>query len=381
MFGLIFLSGCVQNHGVFAGLDVHAAAAGFLSGGFEGVFSDGVFPGDEGDVSLFMRLFYRLLAVSVAVLVVTGLWVVRYANELRDVGDVLVEVPAGASPARVLSIVRERGLGPWKFGNEAVLRFFTGTKGFRAGVYRFSGRVSVLKVFDDFAHGRVDLVQVTFPEGVTAREMAVLLAKAGVTDEAGFKALAYDVRSPMRFGVPGPTLEGFLFPDTYRFARRLPPEAVAEAMTARFKKVAGEVSPSLTARGLDLGRWVTLASIVEKETGRAFERPLIASVFINRLREGMKLQTDPTVIYGIPDFDGNLRKADLLRDTPYNTYTRKGLPPGPIANPGRESLKAVAVSERSDYFYFVSRNDGTHVFSRTLGEHEAAVRRFQRGGR
>lgn len=336
---------------------------------------------DEGALTGVRRFFYGFLAVSVAVAVVAGLWVLRYANEARDVGDVFVEVPQGASNARVLSIVLERGLGPWRLGNEAVFRLLAGSRGFKAGVYRFTGRVSVLRVLDDFAQGRVDLVQVTLPEGLTAREMASLLSKAGVTDEAAFRVLAYDVRSPMRFGVPGPTLEGYLFPDTYRFARKLPPERVIEAMVARFRKVAAEVSPSMTARGLDLGRWVTLASIVEKESGRASERPLIASVFINRLRVGMKLQTDPTVIYGIPDFDGNLRKADLLRDSPYNTYTRKGLPPGPIANPGRESLQAVVVSERSDYFYFVSRNDGTHVFSRSLGEHEANVRRFQRGGR
>jgi len=137
----------------------------------------------------------------------------------------------------------------------------------------------------------------------------------------------------------------------------------------------------MKAGSLDLAGWVTLASIVEKETGAARERPVIASVFFNRLKVGMKLQTDPTVIYGIEAFDGNIRKADLLKDTPYNTYTRAGLPPGAIANPGRGSLMAVAKPAESGYLYFVSKNDGTHQFSATLSEHNLAVRRFQLGGR
>jgi UPF0755 protein len=126
---------------------------------------------------------------------------------------------------------------------------------------------------------------------------------------------------------------------------------------------------------------VTLASIVEKETGRAGERPLIAAVFLNRLRRGIPLASDPTVIYGLPDFGGNLRRVDLETPTPYNTYLRAGLPPGPIANPGRDALRAVLAAPAVDYLYFVSRNDGSHQFSRTLEEHNRAVRAFQLNGR
>ena len=152
---------------------------------------------------------------------------------------------------------------------------------------------------------------------------------------------------------------------------------VIQTMVARGAEIAAEFEEPLAGSGLSLLQWVTLASIVEKETGKATERPLIASVFLNRLKKGMKLETDPTVIYGIENFDGNIRRADLKRDTPYNTYTRKGLPPGPIANPGRESLRAVLFPETSDYLYFVSRNDGSHYFSRTYEEHLQAVSRYQ----
>lgn len=332
-----------------------------------------------------MSIRLKVIVAAVVVAILSGAaaaaYVYGYIHGEREVAETFVEIPPGAGYSQVLADLEARGLAPWRLGNRLALKLAGGPRILKAGVYKFSGRVSVWRILDDFSHARVDLVSVTLPEGLTAREMAALLETAGVTKAENFLAIAYSADSPRRYGLSGPSLEGYLFPDTYRFARKVPAEAVIDVMIARFKAVAAEVSPKLTAGGLDLAGWVTLASIVEKETGAARERPVIASVFLNRLRLGMRLQTDPTVIYGIKDFDGNIRKADLLKDTPYNTYTRAGLPPGAIANPGRGSLLAVVKPAESGYLYFVSRNDGTHQFSRTYAEHNQAVRRFQLGGR
>jgi UPF0755 protein len=236
-------------------------------------------------------------------------------------------------------------------------------------------------VFARLEAGRVDLVKVVLPEGLTAREMARVLEQAGVTPAADFVALAYNPKSPGRWGVIGPSLEGYLFPDTYRFARGLAPETVVETMIKRFRAVTDPFVAEAEQNSFGLRAWVTLASIVEKETGDDTEKPLVAAVFRNRLARPMRLESDPTVIYGLEGFDGNLRRADLRRDTPYNTYTRAGLPPGPIANPGSASLLAVLRPAQVPYLYFVSRNDGTHVFSKTYEEHRRAVNRYQRRGK
>jgi UPF0755 protein len=277
----------------------------------------------------------------------------------------------------VAELLAQAGLGTSAFGNLWGMRLFSQPGRIRAGSYRFEGSVTLERVFDDLAAGRVDMVSVTLPEGLTAREMAKILTDAEVTDGKKFVALAYAPDAPARWGVPGPSLEGYLFPDTYKFARGVPAETVIGVLVERFKKVLAETSPTGRAGRFDLRQWVTLASVVEKETGSAPERPLIASVFLNRLDKRMRLESDPTVIYGLTAFDGNLRRGDMHRDTPYNTYTRFGIPPGPICNPGRQSLEAVLRPAVSEYYYFVSRNDGTHKFSRTYGEHVAAVERFQ----
>lgn len=332
-------------------------------------------------MSIRLKVFLCVSLLLLALATGAVWYLYDYVYGERQVAEVFVEIPQGAGYSQVLDDLAAKGLAPWGFGNRLALRLAGGPKAIKAGVYRFSGRVSVARIFDDFARGRVDLVTVTFPEGFTAREMAAVLASAGVTDGEKFAEMAYSKDGAAKYGLPGPSLEGYLFPDTYRFARKVPPKTVADAMVARFKAVAAEVSPTMSAGTLDTAGWVTLASIVEKETGQAAERPVIASVFLNRLRIGMKLQTDPAVIYGIKGFDGNIRKADLLRDTPYNTYTRPGLPPGPIANPGKGSLEAVVRPASSDYLYFVSKNDGSHRFSRTLGEHNRAVGVYQLGRR
>ena len=285
-----------------------------------------------------------------------------------------VVIAPGTSAKRIASILSDAGVAGDATLTYLAMRLMAEPERLKAGHYLFAGEVTLSEVLADIQAGKVVQRGVTFPEGYTAREMAPLLAAAGITSAEDFIALAYDPATPAQFGITAPTLEGFLFPDTYRFAPDLTAEEVVRTMVSHFLEVAAEVG---VGEGEELLKVTTLASIVEKETGRGEERPLIASVFENRLRKNMRLESDPTVIYGIEGFDGNIRKRDLITDTPYNTYTRRGLPPGPIANPGRASLQAVLNPAKSEYLYFVSRGDGSHKFSKTFEEHDRAVSEYQ----
>lgn len=249
----------------------------------------------------------------------------------------------------------------------------------KAGEYEFPSDLTPRQVLGRLVRGEVRQHQVTIPEGWTAREIANLLGAERLTEPAAFVARAEDAAFARGLGVPADRLEGYLFPDTYRFVRGLAPDQILRAMVGQYRaNVPEALLLEAKAQGLTEHQLITLASIVEKETGRADERPFVAAVFRNRLRRRMALQSDPTVIYGMPGFDGNIRKADLLRWTPYNTYRISGLPLGPIANPGLAAIEATVRPAEVPYLYFVSRNDGTHVFSSTLAEHERAVDRYQR---
>jgi len=239
----------------------------------------------------------------------------------------------------------------------------------------------MVEILEQLAGGHVVTHEVSLPEGFTAVQIADRLAAAELVDRDAFLARVRDPATAVALGVEGDSLEGYLFPETYRFARGLAPQDVARAMVEQFHRVWRDLEPRARERGLSMREVVTLASIIEKETGVAGERPLIASVFLNRMRQGMRLETDPTVIYGIADFDGNLRRRDLENAAnPYNTYRIAGLPPGPIASPGAAALRAVVEPAQTSFLYFVSRNDGSHTFSTTYAEHLAAVNRYQRGG-
>jgi UPF0755 protein len=249
----------------------------------------------------------------------------------------------------------------------------------QVGEYELSPAMTPGEVLEHMVSGRVVTYEVVIPEGFTLVQIAERLAAQGLVKRDAFLHVIRDPSTARALAVEGNTLEGYLFPETYRLPKGLPPLEVARALVEQFRRVWTELEPLAAQRDFSMKEVVTLASIVEKETGAPSERPLIASVFVNRLERGMRLETDPTVIYGIPDFDGNLRRSDLENaENPYNTYRIAGLPPGPIASPGRESLLAVVQPAQSDYLYFVSRNDGTHVFSRSYREHANAVDRFQR---
>jgi UPF0755 protein len=241
--------------------------------------------------------------------------------------------------------------------------------------------MSALEVVGKIARGEVDLASVTFREGLTIAEMAEVFETAGFGSASSFVEASADASLVRSLDAAAPDLEGYLFPDTYAVPRRTDARTLVRMMVDRFQDV---LTPGLVAsaakRGLSARQLVTLASLVEKETARADERPAVAAVYHNRLKLGMGLQCDPTVIYALQragKFDGNLRRDDLSFDSPYNTYRYAGLPPGPIAAPGKASLEAAANPAEVDYLYFVRRNDGSHEFARTLSEHNRNVQKFQ----
>ncbi len=294
-----------------------------------------------------------------------------------------VVIPRGAPFKGVVRVLDEAGLLRSPTGFHLMARLMGVTERVQAGEYELSTTMLPTVILHKLVTGGVMKYRITIPEGYTVRQIALQLQELGIIDDQEqFLAKAFSAEFAAGVGIAAKGVEGYLFPDTYLLPKGVSPSDIIKTMVGKFKQVYG---PDFARRAAELGMTdrevVTLASIIEKETGVAEERPLISAVFHNRLKRGIPLCSDPTVIYGIPDFDGNLRKRDLEKKTPYNTYLKKGLPPGPIANPGRPSLLAALYPAPVQYLYFVSRNDGTHYFSTTLREHNEAVWRYQQGGR
>jgi len=312
-----------------------------------------------------------------------GLWVRWALSPAAETSpEILFEVERGATLGGIARRLEDAGIVRSERALRWLARWDDVANDVKAGEYWVSADLAPGEILGKLVRGEVATWEVVIPEGLTAEEIAPRLAAQGLVDPEAFLAVVNDPASAKALGVEGESLEGYLFPETYRLPRGLPAREVAGVLVDHFLAVWEEIAPAAEEQGLSMHAVVTLASIVEKETGAAEERPLIASVFHNRLDRGMRLESDPTTIYGIDDFDGNLRRVHLEDgDNPYNTYKIGGLPPGPIANPGREALRAVVDPAESDYLYFVSRGDGTHVFSRTFSEHVANVDRYQRRGR
>ena len=250
----------------------------------------------------------------------------------------------------------------------------------QAGEYLLAADMSPDQILAAIVAGKVRLYRFTVPEGSNLYQIAAIVETAQVTAKNEFIASATDAQLCQTLGVPAASFEGYLFPDTYLFAKNTAPNKIISKMVQRFRSI---IKPQWQQRAQELGynfhQIVTLASIIEKETSVPSERPLISAVFHNRLQKGMRLGADPTVIYGIRNFNGNLTRKDLRTPTPYNTYVIKGLPVGPIANPGRESIQAALYPADSNYLYFVSRKDKTHQFSTNLKDHNRAIRKYQLG--
>jgi UPF0755 protein len=302
--------------------------------------------------------------------------------ESRSASEIVVEIPRGSVLSDAAARLEAAGVIRSAHAFALLARLRHQADALRAGEYALAPNLTAMEVLDRLAAGAVMTHRVVLPEGLRLEEVAARIEAAKLGSAAEFLAVSRDPSIAAAFGVEGASLEGYLFPETYELARGVPVRDIARMMVDHFFSVWRPIEPVARARGLSMREVVVLASLIEKETGAPEERPLIAAVFLNRLGRGMRLETDPAVIYGIAGFDGNLRRIHLEdASNPYNTYLHAGLPPGPIANPGAAALRAVVEPAAADYLYFVARKDGTHQFSRSYGEHVRAVNRLQRNGR
>lgn len=361
-----------------------------------------------------MRAFRVFVITTVAGLAVVGVVAYKFFTYPERFGGTAqgrreFVIAKGESAGQVGNHLYRAGL----LEHPTLFRLYASQRGaasrFKAGRYEIEAPTTPRALVDILVKGVVDeLIAVTVPEGKNMLEVAELFGAAKVTDAKKMAAKGMDAAFARTLGLPGLTVEGYLFPDTYKLAAGTDPEKVLLTLVRRHREVYEELRAKHTDDLASLQKqlkWgdaeiVTMASIVEKETGQPHERPRIAQVFINRLLLPTfvphLLQTDPTIVYGClvaPKFTGKASEAcakfsDRIRrihlddkDNPYSTYAHEGLPPGPISNPGREALQAVMKPDGTAYLYFVSRNDGTHVFSASRQEHEANVVKFQRGGK
>ncbi len=332
-----------------------------------------------------MKALIRLMLLPALVAAVAGgvgaYTLYRYAHRPIEglAATVMVTVPYGQSFGKTLARLESVGVvrSPRLF--EALARVRGYDKKIKAGEYSISADMTPADILEMMVSGKVRLYTLTLPEGYNIAQFADIIGNSGLLPRAEFLQAATDAELTREYGIAADTLEGYLYPDSYRLPNGLGTRHFIDILVGRFWTV---FTPEWEKRAQEMNmtvhQIVTMASIIEKETGAPSERKLISSVFHNRLKRSMRLQADPTVIYGIPDFNGNLTRKDLQTPSPYNTYTMGGLPPGPIGNPGNEALEAALYPAESRYLFFVSRNDGTHHFSVTLKEHNMAVQKYQK---
>ena len=329
-----------------------------------------------------------ILGVVVIALVYAGFEAFRFvsAGPGRASEQVIFEVPSGVPFRKIAQQLQEKGLVLSALRLRVFAKLTAQGGHVKHGEYALNRAMTPQEILSVLVSGKSIQYAITFPEGSNIYEMADILNAKGLYKGEDFLRLVKDKKVIAELlAVDVSSLEGYLFPETYNVTKFTPLHELLATMVQNFKGAYGNAEAELKSKGqsppLARHEMVTLASMVEKETGAGEERPLIASIFYNRLRKNMKLQSDPTIIYGIwsetGSYKGNITKDDILRPTKYNTYTVPRLPWGPIANPGREALAAVMRPANSEFLYFVSRNNGTHVFSRTYEEHLKAVRSFQ----
>lgn len=344
--------------------------------------TDPIYSTPEDSDLLKKRVARRVALFFFGCLMLATGWLALYAfSSGPEVVDksIIVNIPKGTSLRGIAAVLAASGVvkEDIRFALLAKIMGYSGQ--LRAGEFKLTAGKSPLQVLRQLASAQPVRHEVTIPEGLRIKEIGHIFAEGGWCDEGRFLKLAHDKTflAGLGFGKLE-SLEGYLFPDTYHLTRDIHgEEELIILMTKRFREVWGQVAhlPDSTAK---IHEVVILASIVEKESARPEERPVIAGVFNNRLKKGMRLQSDPTVIYGIEDFAGNITKKHLQTPTVYNTYTISGLPAGPISNPGKAALQAALNPARTEYLFFVGKNDGTHQFSRTLEEHNQAVLKYQR---
>jgi UPF0755 protein len=330
------------------------------------------------------------IALSILVLIVAGSAValgfyvwnrIQAPYKGFSEAEKFVDIPPGTGTAEIRRRLVDAGVVSDEWAFRAALVWTGRSRALQAGEYRFDRPTSVVDVIDKIARGDVYTHAITFPEGLTIWEMAAIYQSQGFGKADEFIAAALDGSLVTDLDPAAKDLEGYLFPETYTLPRGVSASKLISLMVERFRDTYSELEQKKRGElDLSLRQIVTLASLVEKETGKAEERPLVAAVYRNRLERRMPMQADPTVVYALVKagtYDGNIRKQDLVIDSPYNTYKYPGLPPGPIASPGRAALAAALAPADVQFLYFVSRNDGSHAFAETLSQHNANVQEHQ----
>jgi UPF0755 protein len=329
---------------------------------------------------VFLRWIKLVLFSGILISVLAMIGFMWLDQPLEDqVQPHLVDIPPGTPFTHISHILHQQQLiGPeWFF---TLLGRVQGVdRKIIPGEYELDAGMKPTEMLKKLVKGEVYRHALTIPEGFNVVQIAEILDQKNLARKQDILRLTRDPVFIQSLDIQAPSLEGYLFPDTYQFSRYTPPEFIVRTFVNRFHEM---VTPDLRSQAMTLDMTLhevlTLASVVEKETGLAAERPLVSGVFHNRLQKGIPLQSDPTVIYALEFFDGNIRKDDLSVNSPYNTYKIFGLPPGPIANPGLAAIHAALYPTPTDFVYFVARNDGSHQFSVTLAEHNKAVDKYQR---
>ncbi|MDR2861181.1 MAG: endolytic transglycosylase MltG [Syntrophobacterales bacterium] len=295
---------------------------------------------------------------------------------------VLVDIPRGHSFVKIAKLLRAKGL----IRSEIFFYFLSMSKGvvhqIKAGEYEFAQPLSPRDILDKLVKGEIKYYRVVIHEDLNVRQIAERLNQFGLINEKKFLELSENKDFLTSLGIDGDSVEGYLFPDTYLFDRSMGSRQIITRMVGEFQK---HITPERVKRAHELGmtthQWVTMASLIGKETGYSREKGMVSGVFHNRIKKGMRLQSDPTAVYHLKDFTGPILRSHLAADSPYNTYRITGLPPGPIANPGLDSLMAAIYPSSGDFLYFVSKRDGSHFFSFNYSSHLQAIKKYQTSGK
>lgn len=325
------------------------------------------------------KIYYAILSLVIGIIIYFVL-LINYSVSPIDGKNtqVTVDIPTGSSFLKLTEILNNAGMIKSRplFYGLAIIR--QALNSIRAGEYEFNTSMTPSAVIDKLLRGEIKTYRVTIPEDLSVKEIAVRLMEYKLIDEEYFFELAEDEEFLKSVGIKFDSIEGYLFPDTYNFDRSMSTRQIMRIMVNRFWK---KVTPAMLDRagklGLSIQQYITLASMIGKESGNTAEKPLISAVFYNRLKRKMRLQSDPTAVYDLENFEGAVKRRHLKRKSPYNTYIISGLPPGPIANPGLDSLKAALYPADINYLYFVSQGDGSHFFSSSLEIHNQASARYR----
>ena len=329
---------------------------------------------------IFSIIIFCIVIAAIFILNFYSYCITPYGNTPVDI---TINIPEGANFKKVSFLLAEKNIIRKSIRFNLLAKLKNAEHKIKTGEYYMIMPMSPVEVLDKLIKGEVITHSVTIPEGKNIFDIAKIMEEAGLGSAAGTLEKMRDPQFIKSLGIEEESLEGFLFPDTYHFSRKTVPEKILRRMVARHNRIISpEIKKEAKQKGMTIKEVIILASLVEKETARNFEKPLIAAVFLNRLKKRMRLECDPTVIYGVklndPNFNTRLRTKHLRKKTPYNTYRIFGLPKGPICNPGLGSIMAVLNPAETDYLYFVSKNNGTHQFSATLREHNQAVYTFQK---